>query len=365
MIARVLACAALATVLLALPAHADDQGWAPTIRAPRPLPAGDSLYQDCTPDAGLSGVAHQLLRARLRGDSWSQRELQLRLRRAGLPYVWPRAWVLAGDSDAQPRFRQWLKHAPARGISRCGIARGADVAGRPFVAAVAVDALAEMAPLPLRVRASDWVSLDATTNRSYDSATVALLGPTGKPKRVLASLSGRQIRSRFRLDQPGRWLVQLLADGPRGPEPVLEAWVFSDVEPSAPRERQMMAVPQDADGAYRLLSDARRQEGVPPLRRDAALEALARQHAVAMKRAGTVAHDVGSGGPYQRAEAAGIAVTHLGENVANAPTIERTHAALWDSPTHRENMLDGGYTRVGIAAVRGDRGFWVTQVFAR
>jgi len=353
-IARVLVGAVLATVLLALPAQADEVVWAATIRAPRPLPVGDPLYRECTPDAGLARVAHQLLAERLRGSSWSQRELHLRLRRVGLPYVWPRAWALAGDVDAQSRFRQWLRRVPARGIHRCGVARGADPAGRPIVAAIVVDALAELAPLSMRVRASDWVSLEAVTNRPFHGATVALLGPSGRPKRVLASLSGRRVLSRFRLDQPGRWLVQVLADGDGGPEPILEVWLFSDVDPSAPGEHEIEAVSQNANGAYQLLGAARRAEGVRPLRRDAALEALASEHAARMKHARRVAHDLGWGGPHQRARAAGIRVVHLGENVANAPTIERVHSALWDSPT-----------RVGIAAIRGERGFWVVQMFAR
>ena len=84
-----------------------------------------------------------------------------------------------------------------------------------------------------------------------------------------------------------------------------------------------------------------------------------------MLRTRRVAHDVGAGGPRERADALGIASANIGENVASAPTIARVHQALWQSPTHRENMLDPNFRRVGVAAIRDEQGrFWAVQVFA-
>ena len=65
-----------------------------------------------------------------------------------------------------------------------------------------------------------------------------------------------------------------------------------------------------------------------------------------------------------RLEALGIEPAAFGENVARAASAERAHRAIWASPSHRGNLLERRYDSVGIAAVSGPDGVWVTEVFA-
>ena len=84
-----------------------------------------------------------------------------------------------------------------------------------------------------------------------------------------------------------------------------------------------------------------------------------------MKKASLVGHDVGDGDPGQRMRDAGITSRTTGENVAGAATLVRAHRALWLSPSHRGNLLDDRYTRIGIGVVTSDDGrVYVTQLFA-
>jgi uncharacterized protein YkwD len=72
-----------------------------------------------------------------------------------------------------------------------------------------------------------------------------------------------------------------------------------------------------------------------------------------------------SGSPADRLAAAGLQFALSGENIALAPTADQAHEGLMNSPAHRANMLNPGFTRVGIAALRSaDHGLMVTQEFA-
>ena len=78
-----------------------------------------------------------------------------------------------------------------------------------------------------------------------------------------------------------------------------------------------------------------------------------------------VAHDLGDGDPEDRARAAGIEVSTLGENVAHASTAERAHRALYESPSHRANLVKRSFRQLGTSAMAGpDGSIWVTEVFA-
>ena len=345
--------------------------------APRGAMANAALYSICgSRDLGLLHVAKQIAsrRAAAKGP-YTHAQLAELLRAAGVPQPWPRAWSLAGHHDEATiakRLRRWSANHARRGQRRCGVVRGADANGTPILAVVTVDALADMAPLPIRAQPSQWLSLDATMHAPVSSVSVLLLGPRGRSRRVLASLSGRRLRSRFRVATSGRWLIQVLATLPDGPLPVLETPIFSSIAPpttlpTAPGAyRKALGEQQVDEVLLRLLNKPRQSEGLPKLRRDVQLDKVALAHAKAMLAAKRVAHDLGSGTPRQRVSAAGLSTLLVGENVASAPTPARIHHALYGSPSHRDNMLQAAFQRVGIAALRDKRQqLWVVELFAR
>jgi uncharacterized protein YkwD len=335
--------------------------------------ADQQLYALCgSGDLGLVQVATAVVSRRIEGaPPPSQEELKELTRAAGVAQVWPRAWLLDDASDGSlvtRRMSRWLAKTPVYGVRKCGIARGASADGKPVVAAVTVDAIAELKSLPRRTRTSRWLTVEAKMHRPAQGAKVVLLGPKGRPRRALTSLSSGRVRARFNLHQPGRWLVQVVATLDGGPRPILEAVVFAGVKPSSslPTAAATPKMPATASKLLGLLNAGRAQEGLTALRRDKALTRVARAHAEAMIQSGRVAHNAGDGSPAARVQSAQVKAQRVGENVARAPTLRRVHQALWNSPSHRDNMLDSSFDRVGIAVVRCGQGkLWAVQLFAR
>jgi uncharacterized protein YkwD len=113
-----------------------------------------------------------------------------------------------------------------------------------------------------------------------------------------------------------------------------------------------------------MLSVARAAAGQRELARDSRLDQVAVAHSSRMNRTQTLAHDAGDGNPDERLHAAGLDVGIAGENVARASTLAQAHRALWDSPSHRLNMLRPEFQRVGIGVTHGQGGdVWVTEIF--
>jgi uncharacterized protein YkwD len=60
----------------------------------------------------------------------------------------------------------------------------------------------------------------------------------------------------------------------------------------------------------------------------------------------------------------GISYKYAGENIAGAPTVEKAHSSLMNSPGHRRNILNPNYTHVGIGIIDGGPyGKMFTQLF--
>jgi uncharacterized protein YkwD len=114
-----------------------------------------------------------------------------------------------------------------------------------------------------------------------------------------------------------------------------------------------------------MIAALRDEENLPALHRDPALDRIAASHTRAMIAAHRVAHDLGDGDPEDRARAAGIDASTLGENVAHASSAALAHRALYESPSHRANLVKRSFKEMGVAAMNGpDGSVWVTEVFA-
>lgn len=133
------------------------------------------------------------------------------------------------------------------------------------------------------------------------------------------------------------------------------------------------AVPSGLDAEMRVvlsqINSVRARHGLPELRLDANLSQAAQGHACTMARAGTFTHG-GNGGAKARMKRAGCKTRMAGENIAMGFSSGARTMDLWmNSPGHRQIILTGNFTRVGLgvaAPVAGKGGGprWVMDVSA-
>jgi uncharacterized protein YkwD len=78
-----------------------------------------------------------------------------------------------------------------------------------------------------------------------------------------------------------------------------------------------------------------------------------------------LSHEGRDGSPPDRVAGAGIAARVVGENVAHAADAAHAHRALWQSPSHRSNLLEQQFDTLGVGvAVDADQTLWVCELFA-
>ena len=209
------------------------------------------------------------------------------------------------------------------------------------------------------------------------SASVVVMDAGGAPRAVPSWLEGNVVRARFAAERPGELDVQVVADVAGGPRPVIEAAVFVDVAPTEPLPGALdRPAPGEAQGASqdggppdevrltRMIAAARASLGLGALPRDPRFDRIALEHARQMARTHELAHDAGDGDPLERMRVAGLDPRAAGENVAHAPSLPLAHRAVWDSPSHRLNLLGRSFDRMGVGIVRDEDGsFWVVETF--
>jgi uncharacterized protein YkwD len=103
----------------------------------------------------------------------------------------------------------------------------------------------------------------------------------------------------------------------------------------------------------RVMNSVRANNGVGQLLVGRALSRAARSHSVDMARRGYFAH-----GPFvQRLRSFGVRASYIGENLASGsqPLTAAAIVQMWlTSPPHRENLLDRGFTKIGVGTAGGN-----------
>lgn len=350
--------------------------WKPQLLSPHPAKPQNSdeatLLAACgKPDQALFDVASIVAKRKQDASNpLTTDELTFALRAAGDPHLWPKSWSITGEgievAEVDTLVRKWITGFPTLGERRCGVVMKSNVA-----TVITLDALADMSPVPTQARLGQWITIEGTMLVPAEGVRVVLLGPRAAPKTVPSSLGKGRFRTTFSVDQPGEWLVQVLATLATGPKPILEATIFAGqppnteyARPKVPGEEAAQGERDNAEAMLRMLNAARKTEGLAALQRSKDLDKLALAHCEEMMRSRLVAHDVGGGDPRTRIEAAGLLPSVAGENVASASTLVGAHRVLWSSPSHRGNLLHADYRKVGVAVTQSQDGaYWVTELF--
>ena len=106
---------------------------------------------------------------------------------------------------------------------------------------------------------------------------------------------------------------------------------------------------------FESINAERARLALPALEWSDTLHQTASDHAAAMAAAGRAVHVLTPGEtPRARLSRAGVRTRRFFENVAMAPSVDRAHAELWASPSHRRALIDGLVTHVGVGVSRVD-----------
>ena len=246
---------ALSTVAAGDPHASDPLVWAAWTASPtlitEPTGARDAeLLAHCgAGEAGLREAAKRVVRERItEGAHLDVDRLEMTLRASGEPHVWPRAWVVSGralDRDATlAKLDAWRASFRDDGERRCGIASATTSDGTEFIAAVALDALADLAPLPLRTHIGTWLTVDATMLASARGAHVVIQGPEADSHRPTPNAPN---------DFPGQCIEKLAKD---------RAHEFEGISPVPPFRDQLGQPSHPLPGNSSLAFRCRRQRRI-------------------------------------------------------------------------------------------------------
>jgi uncharacterized protein YkwD len=318
----------------------------------------------------LVAAAREIARAVAAGDPHALSRARIRAALAGA-HAWdPAPTAVLVESDAAS-VRSALAGALPRGRATHVGAGAAQRGDRAVVVVLSSERKASLAPFPREVGPGERAVLSGRLAAGLARPRVFVGVPSGRVEEVGAG-RGPGFRASIAFPSAGRYAVEVVAEGPGGPEVAALLAVSAGGAPlDAPAAGPEEDPPDEADAqaaVVRALNATRRRQGLPALAPSAALAAIAGRHSAAMAAAGTVAHVLpGSGDAGARLRAAGVPYHRVLENVALSSSAIGAHRTTEESPAHLANLLQPGTTQVGVGVARrrhpsGDA-VYLTEIF--
>jgi uncharacterized protein YkwD len=312
----------------------------------------------------------------------SRAELDILTSSLGLPEPLPH--LLMTQARDAPRLFTVVSARLARVFDLAEYTHIGGVAERVRGGVVVVIALSRrhitIAPVPAKLAAPGPLPLSGRLDAGYVRPRLIQMLPGGDTRETPLG-AGPDFSYPIDLAAPGRHRIEIMADGPRGPEvvvnfPVLVGTTPADGAPAmpaitAPEPPRRAAAADGAQARFvELINQSRALAGLSALAFDVELSAAARGHSDDMRRTKYVAHiSPTTGDPEERLLEAGIVTDLAAENVGRGSDPDEIHQGFMESPGHRSAILLPKVTHVGIGVSVEKLGdhtdYIVTELFIR
>ena len=253
-------------------------------------------------------------------------------------------------------------------FNRVGVAAAGLPDGEAVVCALTADHGTTLQRIPGQVERGQTVAVAGVLGEGLRSPRLFVTRPSGDVEEVQVANAGASFSAKVPLKARGEHSIEVLADGPRGPQVAVIRRVFAGVSPPS-RPPPEARAGEGLNGVDHAIARLRASHGLPALARDAELDAVAEAHSKEMARLRTFAHVLPTTGSLgDRLRAKGYAFQSIGENIGLSSDVGTAHEAIVGSPAHLANLLDPRHRRLGLGAATGltadgVEGVYLTEVF--
>ncbi len=307
-----------------------------------------------------------------------QSAFDLLVSRLGLPEPLPH--ILVTQARDAPRLANVVSSRLATIFDLADYTHIGGVAEREEYGVVVVIVLSrrhlEIAPVARSLSGPGRIELRGRLLGAYAKPELAHALPDGET-RFEALGRGPDFRATVDLAEAGRHRLEIVAQGPDGPNVIANFPIFvgvpvdESVEAAAAAPAKRAVPPDDAQQRlFELVNAERVKAGLGALTFDPGLSAVALKHSEDMRANDFVAHvSPTAGTSEERLLEAGIITDRASENVGKGYAPDEIHEGFMNSPGHRAAILRPDVTHVGIGVAtkkESDRTtYLVTELFIR
>lgn len=291
----------------------------------------------------------------------------------------PTVFLYKSEEDIRDGIKSFTHLISKRGFFNCGTGV-ADFKNEKKVATfICTKRVIETFDIPKLMTVGSYINLTFNIKDGYKDPIIYYALPSGGVSKVKPAVNEKGgFYDSFQLEGgSGKYIVQIIAKGPNGAEPVLLIPIYVGMDISEIKKELLtyinledntknVPVEEGKEMLLKAINYERKKLGLRPVKLNPILSQIAYEKSKIMAEKQLFGHEVEGKKTEDLLKEKGIKFGKMGENIGLNSSPRMAHFLFMSSPAHRINILEPAYSEIGIGIYKvgeEEPQWFITEIF--
>ncbi len=291
----------------------------------------------------------------------------------------PTAFVYRTEDSIKDAIKTYLHTISKRGFFNCGTGISDYKDGKKIATIICSKKVVEMFDLPKIMTVGSYINMNFNIRPEYKDPIIYYSPPSGGvSKKKPAINEKKEYFDSYALDGgAGKYLIQIIAKGADGIEPVFLVPVYAGMKMDEIKKELLtyinledntknVSVEEAKDMLLKAINFERKKINKKIVKLNPILSQIAYEKSKMLAEKQLFGHDVGEKKTEDILKEKNVKYGKMAENIGLNSSPRMAHFLFMSSPSHRANILESAYSEVGIGIYKTgeDEPQWfITEIF--
>ncbi|MCX7943182.1 MAG: CAP domain-containing protein [Deltaproteobacteria bacterium] len=291
----------------------------------------------------------------------------------------PTAFVYKSEDSLKESIKTYIHLSSKRGLFMCGVGIADFKDERRIATIICSKRIVYATDIPKIMTEGSYLNLSFGIRSGYKEPIIYYSPPSGGVYKARPAVNEKgEFYDSYKLDGGlGKYLVQIIAKGPTGAEPIFLIPIYVNMDISDIKKELMTYVnledhtktvseEEAKEMLYKAINFERKKLNIAPVKLNTQLSQIAFEKSKMMAEKQLFGHEVDSKKTEEILRSKNIRFSKMAENIGLNSSPRMAHFLFMSSPAHRASILDPAYSEVGIGIYKvGDEEpqWFITEIF--
>ncbi len=291
----------------------------------------------------------------------------------------PTAFVYRSEEALKDSIKTYLHLASKRGFFNCGTGIADFKDEKRIATVICSKRIVETFDIPKILTVGSYINLSFHIRPGYKEPVVYYSPPSGGVSKIRPAVNEKgEFFDSYQLEGgSGKYLVQIIAKGPSGAEPVFLIPVYAGMDIGEIKKELMtyinledntknVSAEEGKEMLFKAINYERKKMNIGSVKLNPVLSQIAYEKSKMMAEKQLFGHEVEGKKTEDMLKERKIKFGKMAENIGLNSSPRMAHFLFMSSPSHKANILESAFSEVGIGIYKAgdeDPQWFITEIF--
>ncbi|MCX7959515.1 MAG: CAP domain-containing protein, partial [Deltaproteobacteria bacterium] len=291
----------------------------------------------------------------------------------------PTVFVYKSEESIKDLLKAYLHLVSKRGFFNCGTGIADFRDDKKVATIICSKRVVETFDIPKIITTGSFINLNFSIRSGYKEPIIYYSPPSGGVSKVKPAINEKgEFFDSYQTDGgTGKYLIQIIAKGSGGVEPVFLVPVYAGMDISDIRKELMtyinledntrnVSAEEGREMLFKAINYERKKMNLGSLKLNPVLSQIAYEKSKMLAEKQLFGHEVDGKKTEEMLKSKNIRFGKMAENIGLNSSPRMAHFLFMSSPSHRSNILESAFSEVGIGVYKAgeeEPQWYITEIF--